>query len=239
MDIENILEKIIFDLKKLSKNPKNIKDYSKFHKDGKAHIGIATPLVRKIAFKNFKEVKNLEKKQIFSLCEKLLKTDGSGYQDIAFDWAFRIRRQYQKEDYKIFESWIKNYVNTWGGCDDLCTHAFGEFIYQFPEFLPQIKKWTKSNDKWFRRASAVVLIYSLRKGKNLKNAFDVAKILSRDKEDLVQKGYSWMLKEASNLHQKEVFDFIVKNKKLMSRTALRYALEKLPEKLKIKARAKE
>lgn len=235
----DILEKVNFELKELYKNPKNIKDYSKFYKDGKVHIGIPTPLVRKVAAENFKAVKNLEKKQIFSLCEKLLKTNGSGYQTIAFDWSLRIKKQYQKEDFKIFESWLKNYVDAWDGCDDLCTHAFGEFIYQFPEFLPEIKQWAKSSNKWFRRASAVVLIYSLRKGKYLKDAYDIAKILLQDKEDLVQKGYGWMLKEASHLYQKEIFDFVIKNKKLMPRTALRYAIEKLPDKLRIKAMTKE
>ena len=164
MNTENILEKISLDLKEISKNPKNIKDYSRFYKDGKTHIGIATPLVRKVAFKNFKEVKVLEKKQIFSLCEQLLKMRRSGYRNIAFDWAFRLRKNYKKEDFKIFESWLKKYINTWSSCDNLCTHAFGEFIYQFPEFLQQTKKWTKSKNKWLRRASSVVLIYPLRKG---------------------------------------------------------------------------
>lgn len=234
----NVLEKITFDLKELSKNPKNIKDYSRFHKDGRIHIGIATPLVRKVAFKNFKEVKKLEKKKILSLCEQLLETKGSGYQDIAFDWVFRLRKKYQKEDFAIFESWLKKYVDTWGSCDDLCTHAFGEFIYQFQEFLPKTQEWTKSKNKWFRRASAVVLIYSLRKGKYLKESFNVAKILMKDNEDLVQKGYGWMLKEASNLYQKEVFDFVMINKKLMSRTALRYAIEKFPAKLRARVMEK-
>ena len=105
------IDKISQELKKLSQNPKNIKDYSKFHKDGKKHIGIATPLVRKLSAEYFKEIKNLEKKQIFLLCEKLLKIGGSSYQDIAFDWAFRIKKQYTKEDFKIFESWLKKYVN--------------------------------------------------------------------------------------------------------------------------------
>jgi len=235
----NILEKITFDLKKLLKNPKNIKDYSRFYKDGKTHIGIISSLVKKVASYNFKEIKDLENKQIFYLCEKLLKMKGLGYQNIAFDWAFMARKDYQKENFKIFENWIKNHVNTWDGCDDLCTHALGEFIYQFPEFLPQLKKWAKSQNKWFRRASAVVLIYALRKGKYLKIAFEIAKILIKDKEDLVQKGYGWMLKEASNLYQKEVFDFVIKNKKLMTRAALRYAIEKLPQKLKLKAMAKD
>lgn len=234
----NILNKIDLVLKKLSESPKNIKDYSKFHKDGKKHIGIATPLVRKVSSQYFKEIKNFGKEKIISLCGKLLNARGNGYQDIAFDWAFRIRKQYKKDDFKIFESWLKKYVNTWGSCDDLCTHAFGEFIYRFPEFLPKTKRWAKSPNKWFRRASAVILIYSLRKGKYLKETFDAAKILLQDDEDLVKKGYGWTLKEASKLHQKEVFDFVIKNKKLMPRTALRYAIEKLPEKLKIKARAK-
>lgn len=238
MNSDDVFEKVTFDLEKLSKDPKNIKDYSKFHKDGKAHIGIATPLVRKVASENFKEIRSFEKKQVFSLCERLLRTRKSGRQEIAFDWAFRLRKKYQKEDFVIFENWLRKYVNNWGGCDDLCTHAFGEYVYQFPESLPKIKEWTKSENNWFRRASAVVLIYSLRKGKYLKEAFGVAEALMKDDEDLVQKGYGWMLKEASKSHQKEIFDFVIENRKLMSRTAVRYASEKLPETLRMKVMSK-
>jgi 3-methyladenine DNA glycosylase AlkD len=36
-----------------------------------------------------------------------------------------------------------------------------------------------------------------------------------------------MLKEASRLHQQEVFDYVVKNKEIMPRTTLRYAIEKI------------
>lgn len=232
MDATNILNKVDLELKRLSKNPKNIKDYSRFHKDGEKHIGITTSLVRKVSSKYFKEIKNLNKKKIFALCGKLLNAHGSDYQDIAFDWAFRLRKQYQEEDFKLLEGWLKKYVNGWGSCDDLCTHALGDFIYQFPEFISKTTGWAKSENKWLRRASAVVLIYSLRKGKYLKQAIDTAKVLLQDTEDLVQKGYGWMLKEASKLYQKEVFDFAMKNKKLMPRTALRYVIEKMPGKLR-------
>ncbi len=234
----NILKKINSELDELAKNPRNVKDYSRFYKDGKKHINIPTPLIRKVSLENFKQVKNLKKERIFSLCNKLLKSNEPSRRRIAFDWSFRIRKQYQKNDFKIFESWVKNYVKDWGDCDDLCTHALGEFIHQFPEFLPKTKKWAKSKNKWFRRASAVALICSLRKGKYLKESFNAAKILLQDKEDLVQKGYGWMLKEAGNSYQKKVFDFVIMNKKLMPRTALRYAIEKFPKKLRIEAMAK-
>jgi 3-methyladenine DNA glycosylase AlkD len=226
----NILEKVKSDLEKLSRNPKNIKDYSRFHKDKKPRISIISSLIKKVSSENFKEVKNLDKKEILFLCEELLKTKKDECISIAFDWAFRMRKQY-----KIFESWLKRFVNDWGSCDNLCTRAFGQFIYKFSEFLPQIKKWVNSPNKWFRRASAVVLIYSLRRGKYLKEVFVMSKILLKDKEDLVQKGYGWALKEASKLHQKEVFDFVIKNKKEMSRTALRYSNEKMPKNLKERA----
>ena len=232
---KEIPKKLNLEIQKLSKNPKNVKDYSRFYKDKKIRISLAASLVKRVSSKYFKKIRNLDKNHIFALCEDLLKLHN---QDIAFDWAFRIRRKYRKEDFKIFENWLEKYVNGWSSCDDLCTHSLGYFIFEFPEFLPKIKLWAKSPNKWLRRASAVVLIISLRKGKCLKDAFDIAKILLKDEEDLVQKGYGWMLKEASNLHQKEVFNFVIKNKKLMPRISLRYAIEKLPEKLKIKARSK-
>jgi 3-methyladenine DNA glycosylase AlkD len=59
-----------------------------------------------------------------------------------------------------------------------------------------------------------------------------------DSDDMVQKGYGWMLKAASEKNQKPVFDFVVSNKKRMPRTALRYAIEKMPEELRKKAMEK-
>jgi 3-methyladenine DNA glycosylase AlkD len=47
-----------------------------------------------------------------------------------------------------------------------------------------------------------------------------------------------MLKVAANKHQTEVFNFIVNNKAVMPRTALRYAIEKMPESLKRQAMEK-
>jgi 3-methyladenine DNA glycosylase AlkD len=84
----------------------------------------------------------------------------------------------------------------------------------------------------------VTLIIPARNGKFLKEIFNIADILLLEKDDLVQKGYGWMLKAASQAHQKEVFDYVIKNKMTMPRTALRYAIEKMPKELKEKAMQK-
>jgi 3-methyladenine DNA glycosylase AlkD len=49
-----------------------------------------------------------------------------------------------------------------------------------------------------------------------------------DKEDLVQKGYGWMLKVAGDHFFKEVHRFVTSHKDRMPRTSLRYAIEKWP-----------
>jgi 3-methyladenine DNA glycosylase AlkD len=55
---------------------------------------------------------------------------------------------------------------------------------------------------------------------------------------MVQKGYGWMLKAASQAHQKDVFNYVMNKKATMPRTSLRYAIEKMPAELKARAIAK-
>lgn len=205
---------------------------SRFYKEEVKSFGVRTPIVRNLSKEYFKEIRNSDKKEIFSLCEKLL---DSGYNEetiIAFDWSFRLKKDYQESDFKVFETWLKKYVSNWGDCDDLCTRTLGYFIFQHPEFVPYLKRWANSKNRWLRRASAVTLIYAIRHKKLLKEVFEIASILLLDKDDLVQKGYGWMLKEAGNHYQKEVFDFVIEHKKEMPRTALRYAIEKMPDSLR-------
>ena len=227
----NIIQKIRKELKSNIDLEYKKGSYRFFKEDIKLY-GVRVPLVRKMSQKYFSEIKDLDKKKIISLCDELLKSGYTEESVIAFDWIYRIKNQYNKNDFKVFESWVEKYVSNWGRCDDLCSHAFGYYIFQFPEFLPKTEKWTKSKNRWKRRVSAVCLIYSLRKKKYLENAFSVADILLEDSDDLVQKGYGWMLKEASNIYLGEVYNYVNKNKKKMPRTALRYAIEKMPKKMK-------
>ena len=205
---------------------------------GAAHHGLKTWLTRQISSKYFSKIKKKSKKEIFALCELLLKSGYSEERTIAFDWAFRLRRRYTSDDFSLLESWLKTYVTGWGSCDDFCTHAFGEFLYQFPEFISNVKKWTDSENRWLRRASAVVLIYSIRRNKSVEEGFEIADMLLPDENDMVQKGYGWMLKEISNLYPKRVFEYVMARRERMPRTSLRYAIEKLSPDLRKRAMEK-
>jgi 3-methyladenine DNA glycosylase AlkD len=201
--------------------------------------GVKTLVFREINERYFAAVKDKSKQEIFDLGEKLLE---SGYLEelgVAFDWAFRMRKNFEKKDFSLLESWLKKYVTNWGACDSFCMRALGYFIYKFPEYFSKVKKWAVSKNRWIRRASAVVLIYSIRKKKPLAPVFEIADILLLDEDDMVQKGYGWMLKVASDQDAKRVFEYVMKHKKAMPRTALRYAIEKLSPDLRKQAMARE
>ena len=98
-----------------------------------------------------------------------------------------------------------------------------------------MKKWAKSDRRFVKRAAAVTLIIPARKGLFLQDIFEIANTLLLDADDLVQKGYGWMLKAASESNQKEVFEYVMSKKEIMPRTSLRYAIEKMPADLKSQA----
>jgi 3-methyladenine DNA glycosylase AlkD len=108
----------------------------------------------------------------------------------------------------------------------------------YPKFTTNLIDWSKSENRWKKRASAVSLIIPARKGLFLPEIFEIADTLLADPDDLVQKGYGWMLKAASEAHQTEVFDFVMSRKNVMPRTAFRYAIEKMPPERRAEAMKK-
>ncbi len=199
--------------------------------------GVRTTITRKIAADYYRQVKCLPRGKILSLAETLLRSGFMEEKTIAFAWLRKLKKE--KDDFKIFESFLNKYCTAWSDVDDFCTHAFGELVAKFPELIPKVKAWTKSKNRWMRRGSAVIFIHSDLTKRYLKDIFEVADILLMDKEDLVQKGYGWMLKEASNFCQKEVFEFVIARKDRMPRTALRYAIEKMPDSMRRRAMEKD
>lgn len=200
--------------------------------------GVKAATVQKISKDFFSEVKDKPKSEIFRLCEVLWQ---SGYLEesfIACDWSDRLQKQFEPADFEVFERWIKKYVNNWASCDTLCNHTVGNFVMMYPEFIEKLKEFARSENRWVKKASAVSLIIPARKGLFLADIFEIAGILLTDKDDMVQKGYGWMLKAASQANQQSVFEFVMQNKKVMPRTALRYAIEKMPEQLKKQAMLK-
>jgi 3-methyladenine DNA glycosylase AlkD len=232
--MEDIIEKIRTELKN-NKDQKTLATSQNFFKEKIKFHGVKVPLVNKISRDFFKLIEFQTKSEIFNLCEILWQSNYIEESFIACHWSYFLCKKFEPGDFDIFEKWISKYVNNWASCDTLCNHTVGEFIEMYPEFVTRLKDLAKSDTRWMRRASAVTLIMPARKGKFLSDILEIADILLLDNDDLVQKGYGWMLKAASEANQNEIFEYVIKNKAIMPRTALRYAIEKMPEELKREA----
>jgi len=200
-------------------------------------VALDVPMVRKVSTSLFFELNKdgiRDVDTVLSLCTALLERWSWEYRTIAFDWSYRIRKQFEPRHFPIFESWTKRHLSTWGGVDDFCTHTLGFFFFTFPEFTSHVRQWATSENPWILRAAAVSLIYGLRRGVNQEYIFEVADSMLLDPRKYVQNGYGWMLKEATKHFQDQVFEYVMQRKDKMPRRALRYTIEKMPKSLKDK-----
>jgi 3-methyladenine DNA glycosylase AlkD len=234
----SVLAQIRADLKATT-DTKTQKSFQRFFKEQVKYYGVKTETVGKIAKKYWPKVKTLEKQTILGLCEELYRSDYTEEAFIVAFWLPNYIDNLEPSDLATFKRWIELYINNWAKCDGFCNHTIGDLLEKYPQTILEVKSWAKSENRWLKRASAVSLIVPAKKGLFLQDAFEICNMLLIDGDDMVQKGYGWLLKEESRKHQKAVFDFVVKNRSIMPRTALRYAIELMPRALKAEAMKKD
>jgi len=189
---------------------------------------VRTSQIRSVSAKTYRTLESQDISDVFEICEELLKFKDWAYGVIAYDWAFRVKKQYTVDTFTTFENWLFEYVTDWGDCDDFCTHAFGELLRQHNELFEKVLKWAHHDNFAVQRATAVVLIYPINQGcyEGL-NPTQVADLLFNNEHHLVQKGYGWLLKVFSKKEPQRVVGYLKSNHAEMPRTAFRYALENL------------
>ncbi len=144
----------------------------------------------------------------------------------------RMKRQITPSQFDTFDSWVDTLTN-WANTDSLSTSLISETVRKDPRLTGRLIEWTESENRWRRRAAAVSLVPIARKGEMLDDALKIADKLMLDRDDMVQKGVGWLLKEASKRHPMEVRNYLLRWRTLTSALVLRYASEKLPSDMKV------
>jgi len=124
-------------------------------------------------------------------------------------------KNYTSELFPVFAKWT-DYLTNWAHTDEFARHHI------------------KSNNRWIRRATVVAFEIEAGKGNYLKEVLTICNKLMKDKDEMVQKGISWILKEASKKHPNEVVAFLLHWKPKISRKILSPACKKMPATLKQK-----
>ena len=224
-----MLHKLRSDLKSIS-NPKKAKILQRFFKTGKGEygegdifMGITVPESRKIAIK----YENLSLEEV----EQLLKSKIHEERLIALLLLVHNYQNHEEKRPAIYNFYIKsadnNYINNWD-LVDLSSHQIaGHYLLNKDRSI--LYKLAKSSNIWERRIS-IISTYAFIRKDQFRDTLKISEILLKDNHDLIQKAVGWMLREVGKKDQQTLKKFLKKHYKQMPRIALRYSIERLPEK---------
>jgi 3-methyladenine DNA glycosylase AlkD len=140
------------------------------------------------------------------------------------------RRDFTPALLPAWKRWLaRNYSSNWATTDSICGSLIGPLLLSHPKCQPLLRRWSRDRNMWVRRASAVALIPSVRRGEALDLGYEIAKTLHGDKEDLIQKAVGWMLREAGKADPARLERYLRVNGTSIPRTTLRYAIERFPK----------
>jgi 3-methyladenine DNA glycosylase AlkD len=128
---------------------------------------------------------------------------------------------------QLYDLYIKNIgkgINNWDLVDVTCPRIVG--IYLLNKDRKPLYDLAKG-DLWQKRVSIISTFWFLREGEP-GDIYALAEILVYEKHDLLQKAVGWALREMGKLDDSLLEQFLNKYATSMPRTALRYALEKMP-----------
>jgi 3-methyladenine DNA glycosylase AlkD len=133
----------------------------------------------------------------------------------------------------LFKKYLENtqYINNWDLVELSADKIVGSYLFEKPKDI--LYSLAASENLWERRIAILATFDFIKKG-FYEDTLKLAKILLNDRHDLIHKAVGWMLREIYKRCSQEVLEqFLLVNYKQMPRTMLRYAIERLPEDLRL------
>ena len=118
-------------------------------------------------------------------------------------------------------------ANNWDLVDLSCPKILGVYLRYAPDKIDILYRLAKSNNLWEQRIAMVSNWMLIRYG-IFQPTIEIADILLEHSHDLIHKSVGWMLRELGKKDERALLEYLDKKRAKMSRTTLRYAIEKLP-----------
>jgi 3-methyladenine DNA glycosylase AlkD len=140
------------------------------------------------------------------------------------DYQARSRKTTEKGRKELFELYVRRHdrINTWDLVDRSAINVMGGYLIDKPRKI--LYKLARSKKMSERRTAIVSTLYFIRKG-DVDDAFKLAAILLRDKEELIHKAVGWALRYAGDKDRERLVSFLNQYAPAMPRVTLRYAVE--------------
>lgn len=142
------------------------------------------------------------------------------------DFQARAKRVSPEQRKALFDLYIRRHdrINNWDLVDRAAPYVVGGYLADKPRDV--LYELARSSNPWERRTAIVSTYFFIRQG-DLEDTFRITELLVQDEHELVQKALGSWLREAGKRDEERLLAFLDANAARMSRTALRYATEKL------------
>jgi 3-methyladenine DNA glycosylase AlkD len=192
--------------------------------EGDIFTGVMVPQLRKVAKKfsqlALREVRTLLYSRIHE--ERLVAL-------LILAWRYNSSvsnsREEKEEIAKFYLDNIKQ-VNNWDLVDLSAPNILGAHLFDRDRRL--LYRLAKSENVWERRIAILATYHFIRNG-DFSDTLKIAEMLLQDRHDLIHKAVGWMVREVGKRDATAEEAFLEKYWRVMPRTMLRYAIERLPE----------
>lgn len=225
-----MLKNIKKDLNDLG-NPVQAKILQRFFKTGPnqygagdVFLGLKVPIIRQIVTKYFQELGLTEIKD-------LLESNIHEYRLAAC--LILVKKYETAKDQQLKQQIVDFYlahldrINNWDLVDLSAPKILGQSLL-IKKDRTLLYDLAKKDHLWSQRV-AIIATYALIKDNQLEDTLKLSRLLLNHHHDLIHKAVGWMLRELGKKNQALLEDFLLENYQSMSRTTLRYAIEKLTE----------
>lgn len=206
---------------------KRAKDLAWFFKTGKGEygegdrfLGITVPLQRKVALRH-----------VELPLDDISRLLGSPFHEHRFTALEILVAKYSRADAaaraRIFAFYLRHAerANNWDLVDTSAPYIVGVHLKKRPR--QWLDRLAASRNLWKRRIAIVATLTLIREGE-IEDTFRIAEKLLGDEHDLIRKAVGWMLRETGKVSAPALLGFLREHYAAISRTTLRYAIERFP-----------
>jgi 3-methyladenine DNA glycosylase AlkD len=194
-------------------------------------LNVKSPERDKILCNIVKEIKDLDKQEIIKLLDDLILSDTFEYINFAGKLISKSPKARESVTFEILEKWLTP-TTGWAECDSICQSLFSEkeVLEKWGEWQKTIMKFSQSKNIQLRRASLVLQVKPIRESTNenlAELAFETIEKLKGEKEVLITKAVSWLLRALAMQNKEEVRKYLENNKSTLPPIAFRETMRKI------------
>lgn len=192
---------------------------------------IPSPVLRRIVADFYKKYEDMSFSDFVCLLDCLYEGKYATEKYTAGFLLGKFNKHRKQLDPKKLDEWL-NYLNGWAQIDMLCQSTFThtDMDLKWSKWIKLIRRFSIEKSISKRRASLVLLTGPVSTSNDIKFmdlAFENIEKLKKEKDILVTKAISWLLRAMVKNHRAEVSEYLKKNKDSLPKIAVRETLRKL------------